>query len=210
MCLVTQVCVCVIIRLCVIWCFTPSQPLRLSQGRLCDRLHRCVIIRLCAWLHRCVIIRLCAWLHRYVIIRLCAWLHRCVIIRLCAWLHLCAGCLLTDVVSRRFSPWTEPVHSEAKRQMLNSKVHYNEGNLTSCMLLLSRRVLSLLSLQAGTQVVSSICHNLCHWRSVAADLLMLTVAKHKKVQTNAYLFEHGNTVCTFLVEIPFIKAQNNT
>ena len=166
-----------IIRLCVIWCFTPSQPLRLSQVRLCDRLHRCVIIRLCAWLHR------------FVIIRLCAWLHRCVIIRLCAWLLRCAGCLLTDVVSRRFSPWTEPVHSEAKRQMLNSKVHYNEGNLTSCMLLLSRRDLSLLSLQAGTPVVSSIHHNLCQWSaSVAADLLMLTIAKHKKVQTNAYLF----------------------
>lgn len=31
-----------------------------------------------------------------------------------------------DPYAIRFSPWTEPVHSEAKRQMLNAKIHQRE------------------------------------------------------------------------------------
>ena len=35
-------------------------------------------------------------------------------------------------------------------------------------------------------------------------------SKHKKAQTNAYLFEHRHTVCQIFREIPFIKPQNDT
>ena len=38
-----------------------------------------------------------------------------------------------------------------------------------------------------------------------------TKTKHKKVQTNAYLFWHGHTISVqIFVEIPFMKPQNDT
>ena len=134
-----------------------------------------LVTQMCVYLHRCVscytvwpVTQKCDWLHSvWLLTQMCELLH-CVTsytevwlitqwvttytdvwaVTLCDQLHRSVSCDTDAAAFFRFSPWTEPVHCEAKRQMLNSKVLYNEGNLTSCMLLLSQCLLSLLSLQA--------------------------------------------------------------